>query len=399
MENPTAHAYTYIEFPVHYTWDLSLHKWKPRKTSTIMIGRLYIVQPSEGERYYLRTLLTHVKGPTSFNDLKTVNGYTCNTFKEACIRLSLLQDDNEWDECLLEASTIKSGKQLRHLFASILLFCQPINPEILWNKHKLALCEDICYQNRVILQLQNNNITDIIENEALNQLEDYLLLNGKSLKDFPDMPIPSARVLNINNSDEDLDQLICEERSYDITQLQNEVRQNIPLLNDDQRTIYDAVIQAIADANGCFFVDGPGGTGKTFLYNTLLATIRSSGEIAVAVASSGIAALLIMGGRTAHSRFKIPLKLNESSTCSISRNSKEAQLIIQAKLFVWDEAPMIHKFAFEALDRTFRDITQVDKPFGGKIFVFGGDFRQVLPVIPRASRAEVVSASLSRSYL
>src|SRR3954469_22330698 len=163
--------------------------------------------------------------------------------------------------------------------------------------------------------------------------------------------------------------------------------------------IYDAVMQAIADENGCFFIDGPGGTGKTFLYNTLLATIRSSGEIAVAVASSGIAALLITGGRTAHSRFKIPLKLNESSMCNIPRNSKEACLINLSKLIIWDEAPMIHKFAFEALDRTFRDITQVDKPFGSKVFVFGGDFRQVLPVIPRASRAEVVSASLSRSYL
>ncbi|CAB5176430.1 unnamed protein product [Rhizophagus irregularis] len=307
MENPAARAYTYIEFPIHYTWDLSLHKWKPRKTSTTMIGRLYMVQPSEGERYYLRTLLAHVKGPTSFNDLKTVNGYTCKTFKEACICLSLLQDDNEWDECLLEASAIQSGRQLRLLFASILLFCQPVNPEILWNKHKLALCEDICYQHRVILQLKSDDITNDIEHEALYQLEDYLLLNGKSLRDFPDMPIPPSRTLNIDNNGEDLDQLIREEKSYNIPQLQDEVHLNVPLLNDDQRAIYDAILQAIADENGCFFVDGPGGTGKTFLYNTLLATVRSSGEIAVAVASSGIAALLMMGGRTAHSRFKIPL--------------------------------------------------------------------------------------------
>ena len=110
MDNPAARAYTYIEFPVHYTWNLSLRKWKPRKTATTMIGRLYMVQPSEGERYYLRTLLTHVKGSTSFNDLKTVNGYLCRTFKEACICLSLLQDDNEWDACLLEASAIQSEK-------------------------------------------------------------------------------------------------------------------------------------------------------------------------------------------------------------------------------------------------------------------------------------------------
>ncbi|GES84933.1 ATP-dependent DNA helicase Pif1-like [Rhizophagus clarus] len=110
-------------------------------------------------------------------------------------------------------------------------------------------------------------------------------------------------------------------------------------------------------------------------------------------------ALLIDGGRTAHSRFRIPLKLNEFSTCNISRESREAHLINAAKLFIWDEAPMLHKFAFEAVDRTFRDITCVDKPFGGKVFVFGGDFRQVLLVIPRSLRAEVVSSSLTRSFL
>jgi uncharacterized protein with FMN-binding domain len=70
-----------------------------------------------------------------------------------------------------------------------------------------------------------------------------------------------------------------------------------------------------------------------------------------------------------------------------------------AKIFIWDEAPMMHRFAFEAVDRTLRDITQVDKLFGGKIFIFGGDFRQILPVIPHATRADIVFASLSRSYI
>ena len=65
--------------------------------------------------------------------------------------------------------------------------------------------------------------------------------------------------------------------------------------------------------NKGFFVDGPGGTGKTFLYNTLLAKIRSRGEIALAMASSGIAALLLEGGRTVHSRLKVPITLNELS--------------------------------------------------------------------------------------
>ncbi|POG63370.1 DNA helicase Pif1 like protein, partial [Rhizophagus irregularis DAOM 181602=DAOM 197198] len=60
-------------------------------------------------------------------------------------------------------------------------------------------------------------------------------------------------------------------------------------------------MQAVNDKYGHFFIDGFAGTGKTFLYNTLLATIRLHGDIAIAVASSGIAALLLSGGRTAHS--------------------------------------------------------------------------------------------------
>ena len=107
--NPAAHNYRYIDFPLYYIWDSSNHKWNIRKNSTSTIGRLYMVQPSEGERYYLHILLTHVRGASSFNHLKTVNGHIYETFKEACIQLGLLQDDSEWNACLTEASNIKIG--------------------------------------------------------------------------------------------------------------------------------------------------------------------------------------------------------------------------------------------------------------------------------------------------
>jgi PIF1-like helicase len=88
-------------------------------------------------------------------------------------------------------------------------------------------------------------------------------------------------------------------------------------MNTDQKKIFDDVIEAIENDNGkVFFIDGPGGTEKTFVYNTLLSYVRSTGNIALAVASSGIAALLLDGGRTAHSRFKIPLNINESSNAT-----------------------------------------------------------------------------------
>ncbi|CAH9097469.1 unnamed protein product, partial [Cuscuta europaea] len=159
------------------------------------------------------------------------------------------------------------------------------------------------------------------------------------------------------------------------------------------------------DIGGVIFVYGYGGSGKTFVWKTLSAAIRSKGEIVLNVASSGIASLLLPGGRTTHSRFAIPISLNEDSTCNIKQGSPLVKLIVRCELIIWDEAPMLHKFCFEALDRSMRDIMQMHKPnsgalpYGGKTVVFGGDFCQVLPVIPHGSRQDVVNATINSSYL
>ncbi|XP_028095507.1 ATP-dependent DNA helicase PIF2-like [Camellia sinensis] len=146
-----------------------------------------------------------------------------------------------------------------------------------------------------------------------------------------------------------------------------------------------------------FFVDDLGGTGKTYLYRALLASVRSQGRIAITTATSGIAATLLPGGRTAHSRFKIPLNPEASSVCPITKQSDMEKLIRCATVIIWDEATMTNRYAFEALNQTLIDITGVDYPFGGKITVFGGDFRQVLPVVPKGTKAETVAASIVKS--
>jgi len=102
--------------------------------------------------------------------------------------------------------------------------------------------------------------------------------------------------------------------------------EHVPQLNPEQRVVYDNVMAAVD--RRAFFVNGPGGTGKTFLYSCLLSTVRAQGRVAVTVASSGIAALLLDEGRTAHSRFKIPIQgLNCTSTCYISGDSKLVALL------------------------------------------------------------------------
>ncbi|CAH1413425.1 unnamed protein product [Lactuca virosa] len=166
-------------------------------------------------------------------------------------------------------------------------------------------------------------------------------------------------------------------------------------LNPDQKFAYDEIMSHVdQNITGVFFIDGPGGTGKTFLYKALLANIRARGLIALATATSGVAANNMPGGRTAHSRFGISLNLDNKSMCKITKQSGKAQILRKAKVIIWDEAAMAKRQAVEAVDRTMQDITYEKLPFGGKIMVMGGDFRQVLPVVRRGTRAQIVDSSL-----
>jgi DNA replication protein DnaC len=91
-------------------------------------------------------------------------------------------------------------------------------------------------------------------------------------------------------------------------------------LNDDQHNAYETILNAVTNKEGkLFFVYGSGGTGKTFVWTTLLSRLRGQGKIVLAVASLGIASLLLLGGKTAHSRFKILIDLDDGSTYNITQ--------------------------------------------------------------------------------
>ncbi|XP_054805534.1 ATP-dependent DNA helicase RRM3-like [Prosopis cineraria] len=151
--------------------------------------------------------------------------------------------------------------------------------------------------------------------------------------------------------------------------------------------------------NHFFFVYGYGGIGKTFLWNALISVLRAAGEIVLTVASSGIVATLLPSGRTAHSRFAILIQITKESVCHIKQNSPFACLIQCTKLIIWDEAPMVQSYCIEAFNRTLRDIMHSNRPFGGKCVVMGGDFRQILLVIPKGIRVIIVDACISSSHL
>lgn len=132
-------------------------------------------------------------------------------------------------------------------------------------------------------------------------------------------------------------------------------------LNRDQLDIYDQVMAAATDSIGKgFFVSCHGGTGKTFLWNSIITALRADDHIVLVVASSGVASLLLPGGRTAHSRFRIPLEIDERTMCNMSRGTNLAELVEKATLILWDEAPMTHRRCFEAVDRSMRDVLSIN---------------------------------------
>ena len=394
---PEARELLYQDFPSKFVWQPKPREWTLRKQG-YAIGRMYYASPSSGERFYLRTLLTNIRGAVSFEDLRTYKEgpqrHICATFREACIRYGLLEDDNEWRQCLQEAGDMASGRQLRNLFVIILRDCGPSDPLALWMQFRNKICDDLRYA------LHNGNIRrdpteDQIYDYGLYLIDRILQSSNKSLRDWPTLPQPIEDWTAAFGNP-----LIAEQRQYDAAEQTTLAEERIPRLNEGQRAAFDEIVKAVNDRSGkTFFLHGPGGTGKTYVYNTLCHYLRGQGKIVVCVASSGIAALLLIGGRTAHSCFKIPLKIHEDSMCAISKNSDLAELLRLTDLIIWDEAPMQHRHIHECVNRTFKDIRNNELPFGGISIVFGGDFKQILPVIVKGSRAQVVGASLQRSYL
>ena len=150
----------------------------------------------------------------------------------------------------------------------------------------------------------------------------------------------------------------------------------ITQLNPKQQASYDKVLSAVLASSGeTFFLSGPGGTGKTFVYCALCHTLHGIGWIVICIASSGITTLLLPGGWTSHSMLKIPVEgLGPESHCSINKEDTCAELLRSTLLIIWDEVPMQHRFRPEAVSCTLMDICDDSRPFGGLTVGFGSDF-------------------------
>ncbi|GJT41346.1 DNA helicase [Tanacetum coccineum] len=294
--------------------------WSPRKNSKSSIGRLAYVHPTLGELFFLRMLLS------------------------ACQALGLLGDDNEWEIAFEETCGSATPEELRFLFSHVLLYCDVADPSRLWRKYWKEMSYDIPKKVSERVQIPDYHLNDdSLQGYTLYEIEIILSNCGKSLHAFGPPPPPQDLLAQLAN------RLLMDERNYNREKLAQLKDESVPLLNAEQRQIYDLIINA--DTNNrqeLIFVYGHGGTGKTFLWKTIISSLRSEGKIVLEVASS------------------------EESLCRITKNTQLGKLLADTDLIIWDKSPMNDHRCFEALDRSLSDI--IDKPsslFGGKSVLLG----------------------------
>ncbi|KAI7963142.1 hypothetical protein MJO28_001236 [Puccinia striiformis f. sp. tritici] len=387
-----ARSLLYHEIPRWFRWAKG-KRFKGRKQNSEMIGRLFYASINEGERYFLRLLLLHVLGPTSFEDLRTVDGIIFPNFRAAADQLGLLVSDRHYFQCMSETALWMSGEGLRFLLCMLLLHSPPADPQNLMDSFIDHLSDDLLHRLETTYQMANPTTDD---RDALCHylIAEILAEHGKTMEDVG---------LYITHSRHPLWDAFANDTVEEVQRIRDHVSAFLTMsnqLNAGQTDIINTVIQMTDDSEpGMLYIDGPGGCGKTFLMNTIIHYLGASEIPVLTVASSGVAGLMLVNGMTAHSRFKIPLDIDSTSQCHWRTHSPMAVLMREAKVIIWDEISMQSRYAVEAVDRAFQDLLNCEEPFGGKMVIFGGDFRQTLPVVPHGTIFDQASVCMISSPL
>ncbi|XP_051134181.1 uncharacterized protein LOC127253573 [Andrographis paniculata] len=372
----------YKEFPKHFVWDRAHNNWNFRKQGSI-VGRIVTARPTDQERYFLRLLLQYRRAPVSYEDLRTVDGVTHDSFRNACVALGLLESDIPLVDCLREAALFQMPHAFAQLFATILVFCTPSEPIQLWEMFK-----QYCVP---ITTISSSFPLFPIDRAAAIIVEKFLEPFGMHIHDFG--------ICMPEQSENGLIEITLQQASpaeFNLVTLPG----IIDKLNLQQQFVFNTIIEKLHNKKPYVcFVDGPAGTGKTFLYTAILSYTSDHTIKSIVVATSGVAASLLPNGQTAHSKFKLPLDSNEHKTCQISKQSTLANELRHTNLIIWDEISMARRELIEAFDTTMRDIMDNNISFGGKVIIFGGDFRQITPVIRDGTKDQYIEASCVSSPL
>ena len=266
QQDDFARTLLYSEVTHFYKWIDKERVWVRRKQGkavegypgvkrVVNLSRVYTVHPRQQECYYLRLLLFHVRGPTSFENLRTVDGEVCQYYSDAAKKRGLLADDAAWQATLQEAAFSSGAKQMRDLFAVMLMTCEMSDPNELWMKFREDMCDDILHQVRVNSHDMSLPINDAIFNKGLIEIEDKLLeISGHDvqyyrLKDETDRSL----------EDPAASKAMQLELDYDSEQLRQFCIDKEDTLLAEQEMAYKEILENVeSGTGGIYFIDAPG---------------------------------------------------------------------------------------------------------------------------------------------
>ncbi|PAV86040.1 hypothetical protein WR25_26520 isoform B [Diploscapter pachys] len=365
---------TFNELPKFYKWRNGEWKKYKRNISERKIGRVKSVHPRYAEKFAVRLLTMNRTGIKSFTELRTTvdeDGVEMvhETFAGAAKALRLMDDEREWDRAIKEAAKFSEPATVRRLFSYIVLFCAPRDPLKLWNENK---------EKGILLEANKNWSQEQLEAHALHHIQKVLTAHAYKLKH---LNLPKISTAHLPPADE-LEGTPNDE--VDIERFKERSRQLYYMMNSGQKKALDTIITELnSDTPKLYFLNGSAGTGKTFVYEALYNELRSKGKNVTTVAHTGIAATLLQGGKTVHRTFGVPVNIDEQGACQLDFGSNAAQEINDTDILIWDESPMTEARIYQAVDRLLGDITtRKEHPFGGKTIIFGGDWKQTLPIVP-----------------
>jgi len=298
FEKAHRRQYLYHEFLLHYVY-IGKQGWKVRSRGR-SIGHMYSASPFVGTQYYLRLLLALVRGATSFEHLRTVDGFVHTSCKEACIALCLLGHDSQWVAMFTDAKEFITGNALRHVFALALQHTTITNPLQIWQQFGNSFCDDLSnllQMGCLIAPGDGKGMEgELSYNYGLYHIQQLLNEYGKSLAEFG-LPEPVLDWRNIDGPGV-RNTLVGGELGYEVDQQRELADRIMRQLNHEQVASFQAIVNAVESHEqelpqrayqSAFFQHGPAGTGKTFLYKCLCRHLQPQGKIVLCVASSEIA--------------------------------------------------------------------------------------------------------------
>lgn len=242
---------------------------------------------------------------------------------------------------------------------------------------------------------------DYIESQTLQEIDQFLKTMGQSLARAGisyDIIKSVEKRSCLPSWHESLDNV----ENFDTVGVLKRNKQHITSLNNKQAQVFDLVVRAM-EGNGenkWVYCDGPEGSGKTYLHNTIIDYAKCQMHSTVMVgATTGMASTLLEGGRTVHSMFRLSLNTFEDSVSNLKNTDLEWELLYRCKAIIIDEASFLSKTILAIMDRTLQGIMKSSRPFGNKVLLLGGDFRQTLPITLTNNKADVINNSIKGSYL